>query len=56
MITTYAKKISSSNVTCTTAEKASLLDEVTAMETAIARVNSVLATIQEEIQSKETRP
>jgi len=51
MITTYAKKISSSTVTCTTEQKTSLIAEVTAMETAIARVKSVLATIQEEIQT-----
>jgi len=51
MITAYAKKISSSTVNCTTPEKASLLTEVTAMETAIASVNSVLTTIQEQIQT-----
>merc|ERR1711953_4084 len=37
-ITTYAKKISTATVTCTAAEKTSLLTEVTSMETAIANV------------------
>ena len=52
MITTYATKISSSTVTCTNDEKTLLLTEAAAMETARARVMSVLATIQEEIQCK----
>merc|ERR1719219_1733804 len=39
-ITTYSKKISSSTVTCTTAEKALLQAEVTSMETAIVSVTS----------------
>merc|ERR1719225_1247809 len=50
-ITTYAKKISSATVTCTTAEKASLLTEVTSMETAIASVTVVLVEIQQQIQT-----
>ena len=52
MLSTYAKKISSSTVTCTTTEKASLQIEVTAIETAIAKVKSALAAIQEQIKSK----
>merc|ERR1719362_170435 len=50
-ITTYAKKISSATVTCTTAEKASLLTEVTSMETAITSVTTVLVAIQEQIET-----
>ena len=51
-ITTYAKKISTSTVTCTTAEKALLLTEVTSMESAIATVTVSLVAIQEQIESK----
>merc|ERR1712241_1000113 len=45
-ITTYAKKISTSTVTCTTAEKALLLTEVTSMESAIDSISVVLVAIQ----------
>ena len=51
-ITTYAKKISTSTVTCSTSEKALLQTEVTSMESAIASVSVVLETIQEQIESK----
>ena len=51
-ITTYAKKISTSTVTCTTAEKALLLTEVTSMESAIDSISVVLVAIQEQIESK----
>jgi len=50
-ITTYSKQISSSSVTCTTAEKALLQTEVTSMEAAIVTVNVVLVAIQEQIQT-----
>ena len=52
MLSTYAKKISGSTVTCTTPEKVSLMAEVTALDTAIAKVKSALAAIQEQIESK----
>ena len=52
MLSTYAKKISGSTVTCTTEEKVSLMAEVTALDTAIAKVKSALAAIQEQIESK----
>merc|ERR1712183_505817 len=50
-ITTYANKISTSTVTCTTAEKALLLTEVTSMESAIATVTVSLVAIQEQIET-----
>merc|ERR1719384_1281249 len=50
-ITTYANKIISASVTCTSEEKASLLTEVTSMETAIVSVTTVLVTIQEQIET-----
>ena len=51
-ITTYAKKISTATVTCTTDEKALMKAEVTSMESAIASVSTVLTAIQEQIESK----
>merc|ERR1711981_686822 len=50
-ITTYAKKISSTTVTCTTEEKTSLQAEVTAMESAIESISVVLIAIQEQIET-----
>ena len=51
-ITLYAKKISTATVTCTTEEKESMKAEVSSMESAIASVSTVLAAIQEQIESK----
>ena len=55
-ITTYAKKISTATVTCTTDEKALMKAEVTSMESAIASVSTVLTAIQEQIESKTEQP
>ena len=53
-ITTFALKISSATVTCTSAEKETMKAQVTSMESAIASVATVLSAIQEQIESRNS--